>query len=156
MNNSRASIEEIISEVKPALDALRFFTATTRGFRDKEQEKLSSFLRERCKLDAYTSDEIKNWLKTKAGYVDTFDYRRGDVSSYLALLKKIPTNLLVRTRDYALLIAGGSGRNPIGDKLRIRIESEFSEHPIVVPPPLDDESELSVQISLDGVGRPHN
>ncbi|MGB3832209.1 MAG: hypothetical protein WA975_10125 [Mesorhizobium sp.] len=104
MNHSRAPIKEAIAPAKLALDALRFFTATTRGFRDKEQVKLAAFLRETCNLESYSSDEIKDWLKTKAGFVSTFDYRRGDVSEYLALLQKIPANLLVRTRDYAWVL----------------------------------------------------
>ncbi len=156
MSTSRKSIEEIISKVKPALDALRFFTATTRGFRDKEQEKLTRFLKELCKLEAYTADEVKHWLKTKAGFVDTYDYRHGNVSSYLLLLQEIPSNLLVRTRDYAYLIASGSGRKLMADEIRVRIESEFTELPIVVPPLLDDDSELSVQISYNGASRNTN
>ena len=152
MNHSRTPLKEAIAPVRPALDALRFFTATTRGFRDKEQVKLAAFLRETCNLEAYSSDEIKDWLKTKAGFVSTFDYRRGDVSEYMTLLQKIPANLLVRTRDYAFLIAGGSGRKPLSDDLRERIESEFSESPVVAPPPQEEEAlQLGVRISVNGV-----
>ena len=126
MNSSRTPIKELIAEARPALDALRFFTATARGFRDKEQIKLTAFLRETCKLDEYTPDEVKDWLKTKAGFVDTSDYRRGDVSGYLALLQKIPANLLVRTRDYATAIAGGSGRRHCSATTRALIVSSVS------------------------------
>lgn len=138
MNSSRKPIKEIIAEAKPALDALRFFTATTRGFRDKEQTKLAAFLREVSSLDGYSLDEVKEWLKTKAGFVDTYDYRRGDVSGYKDLLQKIPASLLLRTRDYAMTIAGGSGRRPLSEEMRKRIELEFSENPNVLPPQLGE------------------
>ena len=151
MNSSRAPIKELIAEARPALDALRFFTATARGFRDKEQIKLTAFLRETCKLDEYTPDEVKDWLKTKAGFVDTSDYRRGDVAGYLSLLQRIPANLLDRTRDYATTIVGGSGRRPLSDELRDRINSEFSGNPVVLPPPSDDTPQLGVRISFDGI-----
>ena len=151
MNLSRKPIVEIIAAARPALDALRFFTATTRGFRDKEQTKLTAFLKEVCPLDGYSSDEVKEWLKTKAGYVDTSDYRRGDTSHYLKLLQAIPAPLLVRTQDYAIQISGGSGRLPLDDKLRERISVEFSEHPVVVPPPVDDSPALGVRISINGL-----
>lgn len=150
MNSSRLPIKVIIAEAKPALDALRFFTATTRGFRDKEQIKLAAFLRETCKLEQYTPDEVKDWLKTKAGFVDTSDYRRGDFAGYLSLLRRIPANLVDRTRDYATTIAGGSGRRPLSDELRERVNSEFSENPVVSPPASDDTLQLGVRISFGG------
>jgi hypothetical protein len=154
MSHPRNPITDIIAEARPALASLRFFTATTRGFRDKEQAKLAAFLKEICALDGYSTEEVMGWLKTKAGFVDTSDYRRGDVSQYLQLLQRIPSHLLVRTRDYAALIAGGSGRRPLSDQLRERIASEFSENPVAVPPPVDDEAvELGVRISTNGVER---
>lgn len=151
MDNPRTSINDLIYSAKPALAALRFFTATTRGFRDTEQTKLAAFLKEICDLRSYSTEEVKEWLKTKAGYVDTHDYRRGDVSHYLTLLQNIPTNLLVRTRDCAMLIAGGSGRKPLSDDLRNRITSEFSSNPTVIAPPADDSYELGMRITLSGV-----
>jgi hypothetical protein len=151
MNQFRKPIVESIAAARPALDALRFFTATTRGFRDKEQTKLAAFLKEVCPLDEYSSEEVKEWLKTKAGYVDTSDYRRGDTSHYLKLLQSIPATLLVRTQDYAVHISGGSGRRPLSDELRERIAVEFSEHPVVVPPPMDDSPTLGVRLSINGV-----
>lgn len=154
MNEARKRIAEIIADAKPALAALRFFTATTRGFRDREQSKLTAYLMEICKLDSYSKEEVKAWLKTKAGYVDTVDYRRGDTSGYLQLLRNIPAHLLVRTREYATFIAGGSGRQPLSDQMRARITSEFSETPVVVPPPpQDDTPELGVCITVKGVDR---
>jgi hypothetical protein len=151
MDHPRKPIAEIIADVRPALDALRFFTATTRGFRDKEQSKLVAFLKELCPLDDYSAEEVHTWLKTKAGYVDTFDYRHGDTNQYLELLQRIPAHLLIRTRDYAMLIAAGSGRKPLSDELRGRITAEFSESPVVLPPPVDDSPRLGVRISVDGV-----
>lgn len=134
MKSSRTPISEIITDARPALAALRFYTATTRGLGDREQVKLAAFLKEICELDSYTSDEVKQWLKTQAGYVQTFDYRHGDVSGYLSLLQGIPAHLLVRTRDYATLIARGTGRRPISEAILERIASEFSENPTVIPP----------------------
>jgi hypothetical protein len=151
MSETRKRIAEIISDAKPALAALRFFTATTRGFRDREQSKLAAYLKEICELDSYTKEEVKEWLKTKAGYVDTQDYRRGDTSGYLKLLQNIPAHLLARTREYAMFIASGSGRRLLSDQMRERIASEFSENPIVVPPPQDDTPQLGVRITLNGI-----
>lgn len=151
MNQFRKPIVEIIATARPALDALRFFTATVRGFRDKEQTKLAAFLKEVCPLDEYSSDEVKEWLKTKAGYVDTSDYRSGDTSHYIKLLQGIPATLLLRTKDYAVQIAGGSGRRPLSDELRERITVEFSENPTAVPPPADNSPDLSVRITINGI-----
>lgn len=151
MDSSRKPIAEIIAEAMPALNALRFFTATTRGFREQEQAKLTAFLREVCQLEDYTAEEIKHWLKTKAGHVDVYDYRRGDVTQYANLLKQIPSSYLVRTRDYAMLIAGGSGRRNLSDQLRNRISSEFSASPTVIPPPPEDAPELGLEVTVNGI-----
>lgn len=147
MESSRKPISEIIAEAMPALNALRFFTATTRGFRDQEQTKLTAFLREVCQLEDYTAEEIMHWLKTKAGYVDIYDYRRGDVTQYATLLKEIPSRYLVRTRDYAMLIALGSGRKPLSDQLRERISAEFSEFPVIAPIAVEMKSELELRVT---------
>lgn len=128
-------VADRIRTIRPALDALRFFTATTRGFRQQEQLKLAKFLTELADLRDIPAADVVEWLKTKAGWIDTFDYRQGDTSAYLCLLQRIPPTLLVRTRDYAMLIAGGSGRRPISDELRTRIDMEFAERPVALPPP---------------------
>src|SRR5690606_21317011 len=139
-----ADIGRRIAGVRPALDALRFFTASTRGFRDREQERLAMFLEEVAGADLaeYTRAELKEWLQTKAGWINTRDYRAGDTSGYLAMLQAIPPHLLARTRDYAYAIAGGSGRRPIADDMRARIEQEFSPAPTVAPPPPEDDDGL--------------
>lgn len=128
-----------ISSIRPALDALRFFTATTRGFRQKEQEKLARFLTEVADLREIPAADVLEWLKTKADWIDTWDYRQGDTTKYLLRLQRIPPHLLVRTRDYAALIAGGSGRRPLSDEMRARIEMEFAEQPVALPPPFVPE-----------------
>lgn len=133
-----------IAAVRPALDALRFYTATTRGFRDREQGRLAEFLKDvaEAELRDYTPDEVKQWLKTKAGWINTYDYRHGDTSIYQALLEAIPPELLARTKDYVYLIAKGSGRRQIDDAMRARIEAEFSATPCVAPPPPPEDDEL--------------
>ena len=143
-------IKQRIAEVRPALDALRFYTATTRGFRDREQTRLALFLKDvaEAELRDYTPDQVKEWLKTKAGWIDTSDYRGGDTSGYLALLCAIPPHLLTRTKDYAYLIARGSGRRVLSEEVGSRIEPEFSPTPVVVPPPEDDESSLGISIGF--------
>lgn len=127
--------------MRPALDALRFYVATTRGFRDREQTRLAAFLKDvaEAELRDFAPEEVKEWLKTKVGWVDTSDYRRGDTSGYLALLQAIPPQLLTRTKDYAYLIAKGSGRKPLSDEAITRIEQEFSASPIVTAPPSEDD-----------------
>lgn len=124
-----------ISTIRPALDALRFFTATTRGFRQQEQEKLAGFLMEVGDLSDIPVADVLEWLTTKAGWIDTWAYRQGDTAEYLQLLQRIPRNLLFRTREYAFLIAGGSGRRPLSHEMRCRIEMEFAEQPVALPPP---------------------
>lgn len=138
-----------IAHVLPALRALRFYTATTRGFREREQVKLARFLKDVAEreLQDFSPDQVKEWLKTKAGWVDTSDYRRGDTTPYLALLQAIPATLVERTRDYAMLIAAGSGRKPRDPNEVARIESEFSPAPHVIqPPPMTEEPVIGVVI----------
>lgn len=122
-------IAEIFQRIYPAryaLRALRYFTAITRGFRDREQKKLARFLREVAPLDDFTEAQVVEWLKTKAGAIGTYPYKTGDLSEYRALLQAIPPELLTRTRDYALLIARGSGRKQLSDEFRTRVEIEFT------------------------------
>lgn len=144
-------IKQRIAAVRPALDALRFYTATTRGFRDREQARLALFLKDVAEVELrdYAPDQVKEWLKTKAGWIDTSDYRGGDTSGYLALLCAIPPHLLTRTKDYAYLIAQGSGRRILSEEAIGRIEQEFSPTPVVVPPPEDEAPSLGVSIGLN-------
>lgn len=126
----------LIEPVRPALDALRFFTATTRGFNQREQQKLATFLIEvgPDELRDYSKEALVEWLTTRAGYVSTLDYRHGDVAEYLQLLDAIPEHLIAATRTHAYLIAMGSGRRPISDEIRSRIELEFTPPARVNPP----------------------
>lgn len=146
--------QEIATRIAPhrdALNALRFFTATTRGFRDREQRNLAAFLREVAPLGDMPGEAVVEWLKTKAGWIDTSAYRRGDVSGYEALLRKIPAEQLQRTADYARLVAAGSGRRRIPEEWETRIQREFAHEPVVLPPPPPEEPGLAFQIGLDGV-----
>lgn len=149
--SKHSEIEQHIAAVRPALDALRFFTATTRGFRDVEQEKLARFLKEVAEheLKELTLDDIKHWLKNSAGWINTMDYRRGDTREYLKLLQGIPPHLLTRTKDYATFIAASGRMTPAKEAIRMRIEQEFCENPVPVEPPPYDGPEIGIKISFN-------
>lgn len=132
-------LELVEPEVTASLSALRFFIATTRGFREREINRLVAFVRETCPALSLTDAQLFQWLRHEAGFVDTYDYRRGDTSHYERLLRAISPKLLQRTKDYAFAIARGSGRRPIEPEWAQRIELEFHPAPRVNPPDAPDD-----------------
>lgn len=136
-----SEIAERIQPARNALDALRYFVAMTRGFRDREQKKLARFLREVAPLSDFSEAEVVAWLKTKAGYVSAADYRDGDTSRYRELLRAIPHDLQAPTLRCALDLARGSGRRRLSDEFRSRVEIEFTAmEPMDEMPRLHDGS----------------
>lgn len=148
MKERRPTIESSIGDARPSLQALRYFVATTRGFRRREQERLAQFLFEVCSLSEFTREEVVSWLQTRAGYIDTYAYRSGDASEYVELLQAIPSHHLARTKDYARLLAVGSGRKALDPSWARRIELEFALDPIVEPPPATSGPRLGFRLEL--------
>lgn len=119
-------IGKLIQPSRAALDALRYFVAMTRGFRDREQKKLARFLLEVSPLEDFSEAQVVEWLKTKAGYVSAADYRDEDTSTYRHLLRAIPSELQAKALNCALDLARGSGRRRLSDEFRARVEIEFT------------------------------
>lgn len=128
-----AVIGQLIGRVRPALDALRYYVAITRGFRDREQARLALFLKDVAEeeLRDFTPLQIKEWLKTGAGWVETYGGTPHRLEAYMEFLRAIPPDLLQRTKEYAQLIASGSGRRPVPVDELERLASEFSPDPSV-------------------------
>ena len=127
---TRQTLESLIWRVMPAVKALKFFTLSTRGLAKREKERVVQFLQEVADVSAYSKEEIAEWV-SKLWCGNIYAYRDGDVNEYAEALKSIPSGLLDRCRDYALLIAGGSGRAPLDPSWLERINSEFSPTPVV-------------------------
>ena len=101
-------------------------------------------------LADFSHAEVMEWVGTRSSWINVSDYRRGDTSQYETLLRAIHPSLLERTRDYAYRIAFGSGREPLTDDARARIESEFSGDPVVIPPPpLPPEDDVTLGVIID-------
>lgn len=123
-------IESLLWQVLPAIKALKFFTLSTRGFRQRERDRVTQFVQEVADLRAYSKEEIGEWVY-KLWCGDLYTYRDGDTTEYTETLQNIPSALLNRCRDYALLIARGSGRKPVDPIWVERIETEFNPAPQV-------------------------
>lgn len=124
------TLESLTWRVMPAIKALKFFTLSTRCFAIREREHVVQFIQEVANVSAYSKDEIEGWVY-KLWCGDLYAYREGDTKEYTQTLKSIPNELIDRCQNYALLIARGSGRKPIDPNWLQRIESEFSQNPIV-------------------------
>ena len=143
----RETLESLTWHVMPAIKALKFFTLSTCGFAKRERERVVQFLQEITDLSAYSMEEIGNWVY-KLWCGNLYAYRDGDTTEYTETLRNIPGGLLDRCRDYALLIARGSGRKPVDPGWLERIESEFSANPIVKKPENNQEERSSVTICV--------
>lgn len=129
----KRDIDALTWAALPAIKALKFFTLTTRGFSKRERLRVLQFMEEVSDLSAFSKEELEAWLQ-KLWTANVYGYRDGNKGEYEGLLRSIPAKFLPRCREYALWIAGGSGRkvrNPIWEQ---RIMSEFSENPIVSEP----------------------
>lgn len=144
---ARPSIKSLLWQALPAVKALKFFTLSTRGFRQRERDRVTQFVQEVADLSAYSKEEIGEWVH-KLWCGDLYTYWDGDTAEYTETLQNIPSALLNRCRDYALLIARGSGRKPIDPLWLERIETEFNHTPLVKKPERKESEEISVTISV--------
>ena len=144
----RETLESLTWRVMPAIKALKFFTLSTRGFAKRERERVVQFLQEVTDLSAYSKEEIGDWVY-KLWCGNLYAYQDGDTTEYTETLRNMPSGLLDRCRDYALLIARGSGRKPVDPAWLERIESEFSDNPIVKKPEKNQGERISVTISVE-------
>jgi hypothetical protein len=143
---TRPSIESLLWQAMPAIKALKFFTLSTRGFRQRERDRVEQFVKEVGDLSAYSKEEIGEWVY-KLWCGDLYAYRDGNTTEYTEILQNIPSTLLNRCRDYALLIARGSGRKPVDPIWLKRIETEFNSVPQVKKPEKNEVEGISVTIS---------
>lgn len=142
-------IDAVAWRALPAILALKIFTASTRGLGKRELDRIGEFIRELPDGGALDPDELRAWLKTR-WYTEHYAYRDGETKPYEDALKAIPSDMLARAKDYALYIAGGSGRKPRDPAWEKRIEDEFRTDPIVVPPaPRDTSGDIGVVIRAD-------
>lgn len=132
-DTARPSIESLLWQAMPAIKAIKFFALSTRGFKQRERDRVEQFVQEIADLSAYSKEEIGEWVY-KLWCGDLCAYRDGNTTEYTETLLNIPSALLNRCRDYALLIARGSGRKPIDPAWLERIETEFNSVPKVKKP----------------------
>lgn len=138
-NGAPVTLEEAIGEALPAIKALKFFTLTTRGFAKRERERVGAFVREVLN-EEWPNEELEPWLQ-KLWCGDRLAYFKGDVSEYKTTLQYIPHHLLPRCREYAMLIARGSGRKAVNEEWMQRIDLEFVEDPVVAKPVRENEEQ---------------
>ena len=137
-NNS--AIREAVGNLYPCVRALRFYTATTRGFRDRERKRIAAFVMSLVGGEKFTEKQVLDWISA-LGFVDYHDWLRGDTAKWQSMLDEIPKDAVARVRDAAYAIARGSGRKAIAPEAVERIESEFSWPPKAYPPPPRPETE---------------
>jgi hypothetical protein len=145
-NAASSTLEALTWRALPAIKALKFFTLSTRGFAKRERGRVADFVREVADVTSYPKEDLEGWLY-KLWCGDLYAYRDGDTTEYTETLKAIPRDLLPRCRDYALLIARGSGRKAIDPILAERIETEFSEAPNVKKPQKTQSEGIGVTIT---------
>lgn len=144
-NVDSSTLEALTWRVLPAIKALKFFTLSTRGFAKRERDRVGAFVHEVADVASHTKEDFEAWLY-KLWCGDLYAYRSGETSEYTAILKSIPRELLARCRDYAVLIARGSGRKAVDASWMERIEAEFSETPSVKEPRIDPVVESGITI----------
>lgn len=147
--DNRETLESLTWHVMPTVKALKFFTLTTRGSRKRELDRIVQFVQEVVDVTSYSKNEVYEWVK-KLWCGHLYAYRDGNIAEYTDLLRNIPASLLKRCRDYALLIAKGSGRKPVEPSWVERIETEFSPDPRVKKQERrqDENQGISVTISV--------
>ena len=132
-HNNLPSLESLTWNALLAIKALKFFTLTTRGFKQRERERVTHFVLEIANTSPYSQEEVNEWVY-KLWCGDLYRFKDGDTLEYTEILRNIPFSLLDRCRDYAIHIASGSGRKPVEPAWLARIESEFCIDPVVKPP----------------------
>ncbi len=95
--DNRESLESMTWRVLPAVKALKFFTLTTRGFRQRERDRVVQFVQEVADVTSYSKDEVSAWVY-KLWCGDIYAYRHGEIAEYIELLRNIPPALLGRCR----------------------------------------------------------
>lgn len=146
-NAGSSTLEALTWRALPAIKALKFFTLTTRGFSKREKDRVADFVREVADVSSYAKEDQENWLN-KLCCGDLYAYRDGDTTEYTETLKAIPHEFLARCRDYALLIARGSGRKPVDPAWVERIETEFCDALCVKKPQVSGEEGIGVVINV--------
>ncbi len=141
------SLEALTWRVVPAIKALKFFALSIRRISKREEEYLANFVREVADVTNYSPDDLDSWLQ-KLQCVDLYAYRNGDTTEYTETLKAIPGEFLQRCRDYALLIAQGSGRKPVDPVWAERIQNEFCEVPKVNKPREVETESIGISITM--------
>lgn len=136
--SQQQDMDALTWEALPAIKALKFFTISTRGFSKRERLRVLQFVEEVCDVSAFSKEEKEAWLQ-KLWTADVYGYRDGNKNEYEGLLKSIPVKFLPRCQEYALWIAGGSGRKELNPFWEQRIISEFSDNPVVLQPELPPE-----------------
>lgn len=145
--SNHPTLDALLWRALPAIKAVKFFTLSTRGFAKRERERVTQFVREFAEAASHTKEEVEEWV-----YMlwcgDLYAYRDGDITEYTETLKAIPNELRARCRDYAVLIARGSGRKPIDPHWAERIDSEFCATPKVTKPEKKPREGIGVTITV--------
>ena len=145
--DDRPAIESVLWQALPAIKALKFFALSTRGWGQRERDRVTQFVQEIGGSNSLSKEEITEWVhKLRCG--DLHTYRNGDTIEYTEILQNIPKALLDRCRDVALSIARGSGRKLANPTWTERIESEFNPTPQVKKPERNEAAALSIIISV--------
>lgn len=110
------------------VDALRFFIATTRGFRDRERKIVADYLGALMLPQVVEEKLLYSWARDW-GYVNYSEWLNGSLDEWQAILDRVPKHQFPMLRDFAYRSARGSGRRPIDPFWIERIESEFNWPP---------------------------
>jgi hypothetical protein len=150
--DGQLSIDYLTWPMISAIKALKFFSLTTRGFKQRERDRVTKFVQEISNTASHTPEELSEWVY-KLWCGDIYRFRDGDTLEYTETLRNIPPSVLDRCRDYALHIASGSGRKPIEPAWQERIDTEFSSNPVVKPPikPTSDGPCVTISVDLSDI-----
>lgn len=130
----REPLDSIAWSAMPAIKALKFFTLTTRGTRQRELSRLAQFVKQIVDVAMYSDDELIAWVKQLSCWDMTHAWDRGDTAEYTELLRRIPRAMLSTCHANAVTIAAGSGRKPLDPDWIERINNEFAVEPSVKAP----------------------
>ena len=113
-----------LSNIISAIKALKSFTYTIRNFSKRERNYILDFIIDNSSIAENLRDNLEKWLiKLPCSYPGS--YCELTDTPYEKLLEEIPTNLLLKCHKTALLIAKGSGRKPIEEKVLDKIDNDF-------------------------------
>jgi hypothetical protein len=157
LKNEPLSIDYLTWPMISAIKALKFFSLTTRGFKQRERDRVTKFVQEISNTAPHTPEELSEWVY-KLWCGDIYRFRDGDTLEYTETLRNIPASVLDRCRDYAMHIASGSGRKPIEPEWQERIDTEFSSDPVVKPPikPVSNGPCVTLSVDLSDILKSNN